>query len=378
MFQRFKKKDVKQSIAASYLINTEFNCISKKDYASIASTSYCANVVAHRAINMIVEAAASVKLIINAAKRKTVCEIEELLKRPNPYQSAHEFMSAIYAHKLLSGNSYILAIPMGERIAELNVLRPDRVKVEVNRSNAAKYVYEINSSKHEFHMSDQGVCNLLHIKSFNPLSDLYGMSSIEPATYSIGQHNLAGLWNQALLQNGARPSGAIVVKGDNLTENQYIKLKESIDDIFSGAKNAGRPIILEGGMEWKEMSLTPKDMDFIESKHSSARDIALALGMPPQLLGIPGDNTYANLQEARLAFWEQTIIPLLNSVIEPFSDWFSKISGKEISLECDFNSVSALSSKRDALWDRVEKCSFLTVDEKRHIVGLTPLKGENK
>ena len=56
-------------------------------------------------------------------------------------------------------------------------------------------------------------------------------------------------------------------------------------------------MLLEGGLDWKSMSLSPKDMDFLEAKHSAAREIALALGVPPMLLGIPGDNTFANYQD---------------------------------------------------------------------------------
>ena len=57
-------------------------------------------------------------------------------------------------------------------------------------------------------------------------------------------------------------------------------------------------VLLEGGLDWREMSINPKDMDFIESKNSAAREIALAFGVPPQLLGINGDSTYSNMQEA--------------------------------------------------------------------------------
>ncbi|WCR58033.1 MAG: hypothetical protein PG980_000505 [Wolbachia endosymbiont of Ctenocephalides felis wCfeJ] len=105
-------------------------------------------------------------------------------------------------------------------------------------------------------------------KTFNPLSDWYGLLPIEAAAYSIDQHNQAGAWNQAILQNGARPSGAIVIKSTkdgssgNLSQGQYQRLKEQINDHCSGSVNAGRPILLEGGLEWKEMSLTPRDMDF--------------------------------------------------------------------------------------------------------------------
>ncbi len=197
------------------------------------------------------------------------------------------------------------------------------------------------------------------------------------ASYSIDQHNQAGAWNQALLQNGARPSGAIIVNNAQgyLNDQQFRNLKNMVDEVYTGAQNAGRPMLLEGGLEWKEMSLSPKDMDFVECKNSAARDIALALGVPPQLLGIPGDNTYSNLQEARLAMWEQTILPAVESVIEHLGNWLCPMYEKSLKLSYDINNISALSAKRDEVWNRVEKCNFLTINEKRKAVGLGEITG---
>lgn len=109
-----------------------------------------------------------------------------------------------------------------------------------------------------------------------------------------------------------------------LSDEQFGRLKEMIAEDFTGAANAGKAMILEGGLDWKEISLSPKDMDFIEGKHSAARDIALAFGVPPQLLGIPGDSTYSNLVEARAALWEQTILPLAENTIDHIGRWLAK------------------------------------------------------
>ena len=79
-----------------------------------------------------------------------------------------------------------------------------------------------------------------------------------------------------------------------MTDDQFSRLKSELETSFQGARQAGRPLLLEGGLDWKPLSLTPKDMDFIEAKNVAAREIALAIGVPPMLLGIPGDNTYSN------------------------------------------------------------------------------------
>ena len=72
-----------------------------------------------------------------------------------------------------------------------------------------------------------------------------------------------------------------------LSNAQFERLKTELADQYQGTANAGRPMLLEGGLDWKAMSLSPKDMDFIEAKHSAAREIALAFGVPPMLLGDP-------------------------------------------------------------------------------------------
>jgi hypothetical protein len=169
-----------------------------------------------------------------------------------------------------------------------------------------------------------------HLKLFNPLDDWYGMSPIEAGAYSIDQHNEAMAWMQALLQNSARPSGALVVSnGNTLSDDNFQRLKAQIEEQYSGSGNAGRPMLLEGGLDWKAMGLSPTDMGIIESKYSSARDVALALGVPPQLLGIPGDNTYSNYAEARLAFWEDTALPMLDYIIQDWNAWLAAPYGVE-------------------------------------------------
>ncbi|MCH2548114.1 MAG: phage portal protein, partial [Alphaproteobacteria bacterium] len=221
-----------------------------------------------------------------------------------------------------------------------------------------------------------GRSKILHLKSFHPLNDWYGLSPIEAAAYSIDQHNQSGAWNQALLQNGARPSGALVVKtqeqggNDMLSDEQYQRIRQQMDEQFSGAGNAGRPLLLEGGLDWREMSMSPREMDFIEAKNSAARDIALAFGVPPQLLGIPGDNTYSNLAEARLGLWEQTILPLVDSMCDALNNWLLPYYGEGLELRYDVDTISALSARREKVWDRVNNADFLSDEEKREMVGL--------
>jgi len=156
-----------------------------------------------------------------------------------------------------------------------------------------------------------------------------------------------------------------------LTDEQFARLKSELSEIYSGARNAGRPLVLDGGLDWRAMSLSPAEMDFIEAKNQAAREIALAFGAPPMLLGIPGDNTYSNYREANLAFYKQTVLPLAKKTAAALTNWLAlRFSGARI--ECDLDGVEALSAEREALWSRVSNASFLSEEEKRNALGLSP------
>ena len=159
----------------------------------------------------------------------------------------------------------------------------------------------------------------------------------------------------------------------SLSVEQFERLKSELETVHQGASNAGRPLLLEGGLDWKPMGYSPRDMDFIEAKWVAAREIALALGVPPMLLGIPGDNTYSNYTEANRTFWRQTVLPLVNRTAGSLSNWLDDSYGEGLVLRPDINNIDALSIERDSRWQRISKADFLTVNEKREALGYGPM-----
>jgi HK97 family phage portal protein len=295
-------------------------------------------------------------------------------------------MEAWYGYLLVAGNAYLEAVAVGGMVRELHALRPDRIKV-VPGPGGWPEAFEYATDGRTTRLAGEaapGVPRILHVKLFHPLSDHYGLSPIEAAASAIDIHNTASRWNKALLDNSARPSGALVytARDGNLTVEQYDRLKSELEQGFQGAARAGRPLLLEGGLDWKSMSLTPRDMDFIEAKHVAAREIALAVGVPPMLLGIPGDNTYSNYQEASRSFWRSTVLPLVNRTAKALSAWLGggvRASGSDtaappLRLRPDLDAIEALSTEREALWARLNAATFLTDDEKRAAVGYGPME----
>ena len=339
-----------------------------RNYASLAKEGFAGNAVGYRCVRMLAEAASSVPLIIYKGEKELASHpLKDLLARPNPAQAGRELIENILSFLLVAGNSYVEVSSLDGTPRELVALRPDRVKV-VAGSNGWPEAYEYTVGGASTRLLAETV---LHLKLFNPLDDYYGMSPLEAASRSIDTHNAASAWNKAMLDNAARPSGALVFSASEgpLTTEQYDKIQNEMETKYQGAANAGRPMVLEGGFDWKEMGFSPKDMEFIEAKNASAREVALAFGVPPMLLGIPGDNTFANYAEANRSFWRQSAVPLLGRVTEALTNFLGPQFGEGIRVSYDLDQVEALSADRDALWARVDKASFLTPAEKRAAVG---------
>lgn len=347
-----------------------------RDYAALAREGFIKNAIVYRAVRLVAESAGSLSLLAyEGAQERDPHPLTDLLARPNPRADGPAFLETIAAYLLLAGNAYIEAVALDGMPRELYALRPDRVRAVPGADGWPEaYDYTVAGRTVRF---DQTASPppILHLTFFHPLDDHYGLAPLEAAAVALDTHNAAAKWNKALLDNAARPSGALVYAGPDgavLSDAQFERLKRELADTYQGASNAGRPLLLEGGLDWKAMSLTPKDMDFLEAKHNAAREIALAFGVPPMLLGIPGDNTYSNYQEANRAFWRQTVLPLGARLASALAQWLGPVFG-DVRLVVDADRIEALNADRAALWERVSNAPFLTLNEKRELLGFGPL-----
>lgn len=352
---------------------------SPRDGQSLVKNGFLGNPVGFRAVKLIAEAAAALPLVLQDAERRYDGHpVLDLVRRPNPVQGRADLFEALYAQILLSGNGYIEAVPgAGILPGELHVLRSDRMSLVPGPDGwPVAYDYTVGGRKHRFDMTGP-VAPICHIRSFHPTDDHYGLSPLQAAAVAVDVHGAASAWSKALLDNAARPSGAIIYKGPDgagsLAQDQYDRLVGELESNHQGARNAGRPMLLEGGLDWKPMGFSPSDMEFHETKLSAAREIATAFGVPPMLIGIPGDATYANYQEANRAFYRLTVLPLVAKVTAALSHWLQGFGGEAVELKPDLDQVPALAAERDQQWARVGAADFLTTAEKRALLGLPRL-----
>ena len=350
-----------------------------RDSASLTRTGFTANPVGFRAVKMIAEAAAALPLVLQDAERRyDTHPVIDLISRPNGAQGRAELFEALFGQLMLTGNGYVEAVGGEDVPFELHVLRSDRMTLVPGADGwPVAYDYTVGGRKHRFAVGE-AASPICHIKSFHPQDDHYGLSPMQAAATALDVHNAASRWSKALLDNAARPSGAIIYKGTDgqgqLSVDQYDRLLNEMETQHQGARNAGRPMLLEGGLDWKPMGFSPSDMEFQKTKEAAAREIAIAFGVPPMLLGIPGDATYANYQEANRAFYRLTVLPLVTRVAGSIADWLGDFTGERFTLKPDLDQVAALSTERDAQWKRVAGASFLTDAEKRNLLGLPSLE----
>lgn len=362
----------------------------KESYADLAKEGYQENAIVYRCVNEIANGAASVKFGLFRGEQPIEDHpLLDLLMRPNPMNSQSEFFQEVYSYLLLAGNSYILKTGAEDREpSELYTLRPDRIKIiPSKREIPMSFQYIVNGQVSANYDVDQstGSSDVKQIMLFNPLDDYYGLSPLKAASVDIDQHNLSNKHNVMLLMNGARPSGAVVYRpkdesGSNtmLTDTQREQLRGDLLQRFEGSNNAGRTMILEGDFDYKEMGMSPKDMDFTGMKNFAARDIALCFGVPSQLVGIPDSNTYSNMQEARLALYEETIIPMLKHIESDLNEWLVPMYGDDLKLKYLVDDIPAITERRRMIYDNVITAvdkGIITRNEARERLGLEPITG---
>lgn len=355
---------------------------SQRSFEQIAKEGYQQNPIVNACVYMTARAAASIPLCIIRGETETdIPELKALMNRPNPMQDGEAFRIATLSDLLLAGEFFAERVDVKGKPKELYRWQPGQVSVDPGPNGFPKsYTFKIGNSEKIIPVDVvKGLMPVLHVKEYNPLNDWRGQPNIDPAAFAIDMHTGALRWNNALLNNGAQPSGALVYApkegSDKLTEEQWMRLKAELDESFSGTKNAGKPVLLDGGLDWREMGFSPKDMNFGEGLHEAARLIALAFGVPPLILGIPGDNTYSNYTEANKAFYRQSVLPLLGQWCRAMSHWLGNAYGADIQIVPDTDDLEVFADERAEQWDRIEKSNSMTINEKREAMNLPPVPG---
>jgi len=351
-----------------------------KDYENFAKEGYGNNVYVYSCVRLIAQSCAGIPWLLYEQKKDKLEELDynhPLLKiwnRPNPFEAFGAWFESVVSYLLLSGNVYIeRTLPRASEKLELYTLRPDRVKIVPGNQNkpVLRYEYTVNGSTTPLEPE-----LILHIKYFNPLNDFYGMSPIEAVARSIDQNNESRKWNVALLQNSAQPSGILSTDQTLSEENRRI-LREQAVELYGGSKNAGNIFVAEAGLKFQPTGLSPVDMNWLEGSKLSAREIAIAYNVAPELIGDNSAKTYSNYSEARKALYQETVLPLMDYLKGAFNAWLVPLWGENLYLDYDKDSIEALQEDQDKLYSRIFGAvdrGIITRNEAREMLGFEAVK----
>ncbi len=340
---------------------------------AFAREGYSQNVIVYRCVQVIAESIAQINVqVYKGDKPATDHPLQKLLDSPNPNQGYDQWITEFVAFYLITGNSFCSVnrgasegIPL--EIWNWQPYQFKIVKPDVISPIPVAYVWEDGRVKHLWGVDRiTGQSELFHWKNFHPFDIYFGMSPIEAAAFSVDQHNAASEWNLRLLQNDASPSGVLSTEAA-LTEEQYQRLRLDMANNWSGHKNAKKPLLLESGLSWQQLSMSPKDLDWIKGFNLSAQNIAASYGVPLQVIPIPGSQTFANYAEARLALWEDTVLNLEGNLLAELMKWLAPYypDGDQLSIRPNLDEIPALAQRRAEKWEQVSNSTFLTTNEKR-------------
>jgi HK97 family phage portal protein len=349
-----------------------------RNYKSYANEGYRGDDTVYKCISYIARNGAAIPpvLFTDSTKEKRIEKhpLLDLLNKPNEEQTGVQYRESILGYKLLAGNSYQYAVQPSKNAApaELWVLRPDLVQIMPTKTRG------IAGYKYEYFDNPILPQQIAHSKYWHPDNDLYGLSPLEIAAVLVDQQKAAKLWNLALLQNSARPPGAWVVP-TALSKNDRDRLQAALREKMQGYRNAGTPPILDAGLQWQNMGLSPESLDWLEGIQYNAAMIANIYSIPPQLIGDNSASTYNNVQEAKAASYTEAIFPELDGLYAILTNWLlpKYPDLKNACLYYDKESVevvqAVIQSQKNAQADRANQMWMngqCTLNESRVLSGL--------
>jgi len=231
-------------------------------------------------------------------------------KRPNRRQTAIEFRMMMQAHALLRGNGIALQIKGFDGYAkELWPLHPDRVEVKEREDMSLVYVYTRANGQRDVFDADE----IFHLRDLS-LDGRVGLSRISLAREAIGLSLRSEEYGAATLKQGGSLGGSLAAP-KQLTDKAYERLKQSMDERYSGAENAGRYIILEEGLVASTLAMTHEDAQFLETRRYQVAEIAgMFFGLPPHLTGDPNQTNWGTgIEQQNIGFLQFTLLPWIVS-----------------------------------------------------------------
>ena len=307
----------------------------------------------------------------------------DLIARPNGYYQTtfNEFIKAYGLSLLLAGESYIEPMRFAEdgdtagEPDELYVIPPHTLVPLTPKQGNPIPGWRSNGARTDpfYYDPDPLKTELFYSKFYDPINPTRGLSPMEAASRSVELNNRAREWNATLIGNAAVPPGLVTGEFD---EGGAQALQDYYAENVAGAANAGRLMTLSGeNLKYTPLAVDAAKLQWGDTLSLSAREVSVVFGVAPEVLGDAANKTYSNYQEARLALYQDTALPLADFMYAAFNSSFVRRFGDDLLLDYDADQIQAISADIERAYERLQGASFLTINEKRAAVGYEDIDG---
>ncbi len=307
----------------------------------------------YRAVSLIAKNGASVPwgiYNIETGELEPNHPLATVLAYPNPHFSRQDLFELIISWYQLTGVAYIKRAFNSNRTIELWPISPDRIApVGSNEPGEIIKGYSVvNERGAQVQLSlDYTIENIIQFKIMDPANPLIGIGPLQAAARAVDTDNEQQEWNKSAMENRGVFDGVFTFKKD-LTGPQHNTILEKIKERFSGSANARTPAVIGSDATYTRMSVTPAEMDFINSRKFNREEIFIIFGVPSQLAGSTEASTYNNYNVSLRIFWENTIIPLLDDLADTFNNIMrDELESGKYRIGYDTSNVRALRESED-------------------------------
>lgn len=323
-------------------------------------------------MDLIADTVSSLEPIIYDIEGNEVREpgLSHLLSRPNPIESWPGYAFESVADLVLNGNAFSIPIYTIRGVEELWPVMPSNVtSEETSDFTDPVRMWIVSNGTGAIRVPPE---RMVHAHRKLDTDGVWGISPLRPAGRSIVQQTSARRWNQSLMDNGAKPS-LVIMDQNTMTESQFRQFVSRLNATHSGTGNAGKAMVLDGGKTLATAGFNARDMDYAAGVTTSGREIAIALGVPPELVGDSANKTYANASEANREFALHTVVPYANRFYGALSRRICPHYEGVSRIGFDESQIDGMKGDESAMMTALESCSFLTVNEKRQRLGFEPV-----
>lgn len=343
----------------------------------VNETSVLALSAAWACVNLVAGTIGSLPLMVYRTDRngrRTIAKDHPLYRilhdSPNADQTALDFLEGLAASVELKGNA-VAEITRGgdDRVISLTPMLWDETTVTRNGAGALVYRWRDRTLTEN---------NVLHVRGFggNPEG---GLSTLAYGRNTFGLATAIERSAGTMFSNGVRPSGVLKFK-EWLKPEQRQAAEDRLTQKFVGAMNAGRPLVLEGGVEWQQLTLNPEDAQMLESRRFSVEDICRFFGVPPHMVGHTdkASSWGTGLEQQTLGFQKFTLRRRLKRIEMALEKRLLTPADRADGITIEFSLEGLLrgdSAARSAFYASALQNGWMTINEVRELENLAPVSG---